>query len=212
MKKIIAILLICLMLFSLAACGKTTPNSPAAEDAANKAPEEASNGPITIDETPAEETQPDAAEDVQNVGDADQNTDENTDAQYTTYETIDEINQRTGARIARPTNVEIPYEQFETVMLDDVEIAQYAFEAGGVQCGVRFCPDFNLCISEIPTEDGSMLFDGSHTEETVTINGCMAAHWETVDGQYVLVVASEDAEFFNSLYEEIKAGTIPADS
>ncbi len=216
MKKLIALLLVCLMILSLAACNKSTPKTPAATDteqsaapadaadSSDVASQDNSGGLITIDEdpetTPAT-SEPDAAE--ENVSEEDDN--------HTTCNSIEEVNQRTGGKIARPTNVELPFEQFEVVTSGEAEIGQYVFEAGGVPCGVRFCSDFNLCISDMLNEDGTLLFEGSHEEETVTYNGSTAAHWETVDGQYILVVASEDETFFNSLYEEIRAASVPGD-
>ncbi len=212
MKKIIALLLAALMIVSMAACS-TKPNettaapdadqSAAPADNADAAPEQSSGGLITIDEDPVEQTTPDAAEADEEAMPEDEN--------HTTCSSVEEINQRTGGRIARPTNVELPFEQFEVVIDGENTIGQYVFEAGGVPCGIRFCDDFNACISEMQNEDGTMLFDGSHEDEVVAENGCIAAHWETVDGQYILVAASEDEDFFNSLYEEFKAASIPGD-
>lgn len=218
MKKLIALLLACLMILSMAACSKTPSDPPAADNADQNAapaadaaadnsdavPEDNSNGLITIDEDPVPEAEPDTAEDSDEYAVEE-------DGGHTGYSSVDEINELTGGRIARPSNVELPFEEFEIVKVGDTDVAQYVFEAGGVPCGIRFCADFNLCISEMEAEDGSMLFDGSHEEEVITYNGSTAAHWETVDGQYVLVIASEDEEFFNSVYEDVRASSVPGD-
>ena len=118
-----------------------------------------------------------------------------------------EINNSIGARLSAPTVVTPEDETLQVLEENGAQIAQYTFIVGGIPCGVRFSPDFNADISGVTDELGASPFTGTD-EDVVNIPGAILGRWVTVDGQYVLIVADENPENFNALFEDYKALTV----
>ena len=194
MKRMIALLLIAAVLFTLAACGKKESKTDALQDSAQAAsqaaqsaeaaqaaaeqaaPSEEADGPLTVDES--------------NLDDG----------------AIDDLHASTGANLSRPTVIPIDSESCEIVEENGVQIAQYTFLSGSVAGGVRFCADTNVDISGVTDENGAGPFtDG--TEDVVNLGGALMARWVAPNGQYVMIATTEDEEQFNRLLEEMKALT-----
>ena len=204
MKRIIALLLAVCLLLALGACGKKETKKDPIQDSAEAASQAAAA---------AQNAAPDQS--AQADGQAAQSGDntENGDAADQTptqpaESTVDfaEINNTIGARLAAPTVVAPENETLQVLEENGAQIAQYTFLVGSIPCGIRFSPDFNADISGVTNDAGATPFSGTD-EEVVNISGAILGRWVTVDGQYVLIVADENPEYFNELFEDYKTST-----
>lgn len=204
MKRILALLLAVCLLLALSACGKkenkTDPLQESAQAATQAAAEAAQNA--------ASEQSQQAAQSGDNAA---AQTEDSAAAQTPAEpaeSSVDfsEVNETLGARLSAPTVVTPENETLQTVEENGAQIAQYTFLVGSIPCGIRFSPDFTADISGVTDELGASPFTGSG-DEVVNISGAILGHWVTVDGQYVLIVADENPEYFNELFEDYKAIT-----
>ena len=204
MKRIIALLLAVCLLLALGACGKKETKKDPIQDSAEAASQAAAA---------AQNAAPDQS--AQADGQAAQSGDntENGDAADQTptqpaESTVDfaEIHNTVGARLAAPTVVAPENETLQVLEENGAQIAQYTFLVGSIPCGIRFSPDFNADISGVTNDAGATPFSGTD-EEVVNIPGAILGRWVTVDGQYVLIVADENPEYFNELFEDYKTIT-----
>ena len=204
MKRIIALLLAVCLLLALGACGKKETKKDPIQDSAEAASQAAAA---------AQNAAPDQS--AQADGQAAQSGDntENGDAADQTptqpaESTVDfaEINNTIGARLAAPTVVAPENETLQVLEENGAQIAQYTFLVGSIPCGIRFSPDFNADINGVTNHAGATPFSGTD-EEVVNIPGAILGRWVTVDGQYVLIVADENPEYFNELFEDYKTIT-----
>ena len=204
MKRIIALLLAVCLLLALGACGQKETKKDPIQDSAEAASQAAAA---------AQNAAPDQS--AQADGQAAQSGDntENGDAADQTptqpaESTVDfaEINNTIGARLAAPTVVAPENETLQVLEENGAQIAQYTFLVGSIPCGIRFSPDFNADISGVTNDAGATPFSGTD-EEVVNIPGAILGRWVTVDGQYVLIVADENPEYFNELFEDYKTIT-----
>ena len=205
MKRIIALLLAVCLLLALGACGKRETKkdpiqesaeaaSQAAAAAQNTAPDQAGEQAAQSESDPAAQTGDAAAADQTPAEPAESSVD------------FAEINNTVGARLAAPTVVAPENETLQVLEENGAQIAQYTFLVGSIPCGIRFSPDFNADISGVTNDAGATPFSGTD-EEVVNIPGAILGRWVTVDGQYVLIVADENPEYFNELFEDYKTIT-----
>ena len=198
MKRMIALLLIAAVLFTLAACGKKESKSDALQDSAQAASQAAQSAEAAAQAETAVPEQAAPSEDEGNTLTTDSGTLDDS--------ALESLNASTGANLSRPTVIPIDSESCEIVEENGVQIAQYTFLSGSVAGGVRYCPDTNADISGVTDENGAGPFtDGA--EETVNLGGALMARWFAPNGQYVMIATTEDEEQFNRLVEEMKALT-----
>ena len=204
MKRIIALLLAVCLLLALGACGKKETKKDPIQDSAEAASQAAA---AAQNAAPDQSAQADGQA-AQSGGNT-----ENGDAADQTptqpaESTVDfaEINNTIGARLAAPTVVAPENETLQVLEENGAQIAQYTFLVGSIPCGIRFSPDFNADISGVTNDAGATPFSGTD-EEVVNIPGAILGRWVTVDGQYVLIVADENPEYFNELFEDYKTIT-----
>lgn len=194
MKRTIAFLLACLMVFSLVACGKKNAEGKTGKSKETETQESSSVSGKTAGEE-AEESGISYGEEVQPDEDG---------VIRIPYSSLDELNNELGGKVKQPVSVTVENESMYLVNENGVEIEQYFFTISDIPCGIRFSPDFKSDISGAKKEDGTGLLAGVHGDYTTEFDGCEVAHWETVDGQYVLVVASNEMQLFEPLLEEMK--------
>lgn len=182
MKRTIVFLLSALLALNLAACGKSQNadepapvSDPAASDSADVVVAEAGGTVAT----------------------------QRADSDVAGYEDLDELNEASGAHMARPISVSAEGEVFETLEENGVKIAQYVFLTDGIPCGLRYCADPSADISGVQTGDGLPAFDGANGD-VIAVDGNSYGRWNTSDGQYVLVVGSDNNELFTLLFEEMQ--------
>ena len=200
MKRIIALLLAVALLFALSACSKKENKTDPLQESAQAATQAAEAAQST-DPDQSAQTDEQAAQ-TEDGADASQATTEPAESSVN----FDEVNNTLGARLSAPTVVTPESEDLQLVEENGAQIAQYTFLVGSIPCGVRFSPDFTADISGVTDEAGASPFTGSD-EEVVNISGAIMGRWVTVDGQYVLIVADENPEYFNELFEDYKAIT-----
>jgi hypothetical protein len=200
MKRLIALLLIAAVLFTLAACGKKD-NSVAVHDSVQAASEAAQSAEeaAQAEAEPAPEQSSGPVDDGSAIApEVEQNLLDDSE--------FEQINAATGANISRPTAVSVDQEAYELVEENGAQIAQYTFLSGSVNCGVRYCGDTSVDITGVTDENGNSPFLAS-SEDVVNIGGALMARWLTANGQYVLIATTEEEEQFYRLYEEMKAIT-----
>lgn len=196
MKRLIALLLIAAVLFTLAACGKKD-NSVAVKDSVQAATEAAQNAEAAAqaEAEPAPEQSSGPVDDGSAAAE--------TEPSLLDESVFQQINSATGANISRPTVVPVDHEEYTTLMENNAEIAQYIFLSGSVNCGVRFCADTSVDISGVADENGENPFLAS-SEEVVNLGGALISRWATDEGQYVLIATTEDEEQFRLLLDEMR--------
>ena len=196
MKRLIALLLIAAVLFTLAACGKKD-NSVAVHDSVQAATEAAQNAEAAAqaEAEPAPEQSSGPVDDGSAAAE--------TEPSLLDESVFQQINSATGANISRPTVVPVDHEEYTTLMENNAEIAQYIFLSGNVNCGVRFCADTSVDISGVADENGDNPFLAS-SEEVVNLGGALISRWATDEGQYVLIATTEDEEQFRLLLDEMR--------
>ena len=183
MKRLIAFLLACLMLVTMAACKKNDVDEPQPQDA----------------------EQLTAGEQAQQSAEPEEDDSDKLAVMGKEYTSLDEINSAIGGRLCRPTSYSIGIENIQLINENGVDIAQYYFVADDIPCGVRFSPDFKADISGAVKEDGTTLFADEEGEVTaMEHDGALVSRFITVDGQYVLVVGTTDRGFHDAMMNEIR--------
>ena len=197
MKRLIALLLIAAVLFTLAACGKKD-SGEAVQESVQAAAEAAQSAEAAAqaEEEPAPEQSSGPVDDGSAIA-------PETEANLLDESVFQQINAATGANISRPTVVPVDHEEYTTLMENNAEIAQYIFLSGSVNCGVRFCADTSVDISGVADENGENPFLAS-SEEVVNLGGALISRWATDEGQYVLIATTEDEEQFRLLLDEMR--------
>ena len=193
MKRLIALLLIAAVLFTLAACGKKE-SSEAVQDSVQTATQAAQSAEAEEEPAPEQSSGP--------VDDGTAVTPE-TEANLLDDSVFQQINASTGAQIARPTVVPVDQEEYTTLQENNAQIAQYIFLSGNVNCGVRYCGDTTVDISGVTDGTGESPFLAS-SEEVINLGGALITRWVTDDGQYVMIATTEDEDQFRLLLEEMR--------
>lgn len=204
MKRTIAFLLALVMLLSLMACGKKSEEAKTAEEPTEAAEaSETAEAPETSGMTAGEEA---AANESAAAGeDTDDGTIVENGIARTPCSSLDEINNALGGKLCKPVTVDSVDVSMELDKDENgVEFGTYIFSISDIYCGVRFSPDFNADLSGVVKEDGTSLFEGMEGDFTMEYEGTELAHWVTVDGQYVLLVNSNEKQLFEPLLEELK--------
>ncbi len=225
MKKVLAFILICALLCTLAACGnKKAPEAKASAN--NSSSSTASNTENQVEASDANAAAVEEGTEAQGVsvssgitvdgenGDTD-TSDDGEDAapsQYKTCQSLDELNAYTGANFARPVSFEVTEETYEAVLSGETVVGQYVFLISEFPSGIRFSPDTTVDISEVYRADGTSAFEGVEGESVCNVDGTMVGRWFTSAGQYVLVFTNDDEDFFDSLFEEMKELTAVSES
>lgn len=131
----------------------------------------------------------------------------------TDYESLEALNEATGAKLAKPAVMGVTDESYCTIDCTDYVIAQYKFTVAGKDYTFRFSDDFTHDISGIYVGDKTA-FEGVEGEGNIATEDCLASRWMNVDGQYVLAVTGDelDAESFDSIATEMQELVLPVDS
>lgn len=206
MKRLIALLLAVLMLFSLMACGKKNQQAPADDSAApaDEAPAETPAASSGSGKTAGEEAaEAAAAAGTDSSSEPQVVTDEN-GVSMTVFSSLDELNNVLGGKVKKPVSVDVADEAMWLVNDNGVDIEQYMFSISGITCGVRFSPDFKADIGGMKDENGVSIFEGQEEECTLEYGDSEVGRWVTVDGQYILVVKSNELQLFDPLLQELK--------
>jgi len=133
---------------------------------------------------------------------------------WTDAESLDELNEKFGGRLAKPPVMGVSDEHFSYIDNDSSRIAQYNFSLGGYEYTFRFSDNMKDDISGINTGNGT-LFEGIVGEANLSTSEVKASRWFTVDGQYVLMVTDNnkmEASQFSDIAEEITVLTVPEEA
>jgi len=198
MKKMLALILALILVFSLSACGAKREAVLPDPDAPDTAETPAASG-SDLPELPASNGDLPAAGVANPV---------------VQYETLEEINAITGGRLCTPAVMGTSDCSYCTINHGDSLLAQECFTVNGTEYTFRFSPVMDEDISGIYTGEATAFAGLVPSDELQYAEGkgFKAARWFTIDGQYVLSVndgGSMEKDTFLAIAEELRERTLP---
>lgn len=202
-QKFMITMLIAALVVCMGACGDK-----------NKAGSEKSVG-TKGDKTTQTETQTDAQGDSQSDAQSETQTGTETESsgkqsingteidpmQYQIYAKMSDLNEAVGCNFGYPATVVVSEGELTGGSNGKINFAQSFFTAEGVECGLRFCNDTELDLTEMVDNNGEVPFtDGN---DYAVSGSFFLGRWVNPEGQYVLCVGQENKDLFDRLYADL---------